>query len=69
MQETRDEQTRDTREDLIDSLIALSLLTRRTARLLINQDRNIASNRQKGEPYYGSHEGTGCCAYRAVRTL
>ena len=68
MQEVRKNQPRETQEDLIDSLIAMSLLTRRMAQLLNIQNHKNATTTLKGEPYYGSYERTGRRAYRVVRT-
>ena len=58
---------RETREDLIDSLIAVSLLTRRMARSLIGMNTNTATTAKKGERTYGKDERTGRPAYRVVR--
>ncbi len=69
MQEVRKNQPREAREDLIDSLIAMSLLTRRMARLLDIQIHKNDTTTLKGEPYYGCYERTGRRAYRVVRTL
>ena len=59
--------SRETREDLIDSLIAMSLLTRRMARSLIGMNTNTATTAKKGERTYGKDERTGRPAYRVVR--
>ena len=59
--------SRETREDLIDSLIAVSLLTRRMARSLIGMNTNTATTAKKGERTYGKDERTGRPAYRVVR--
>lgn len=55
---------RETREDLIDTLIALSLLTQRMARTLIAQTRTTT---KKGVWNHGQDERTGRPAYRVVR--
>ena len=49
MQEAVKNSPRDAREDLIDSLIAVSLLTRRMARSLIGMNNNTATTAKKGE--------------------
>ena len=58
---------REPREDLIDSLIAVSLLTQRMARSLIGMNTNTATTAKKGERTYGKDERTGRPAYRVVR--
>ena len=49
MQEARKNQPREAKEDLIDSLIAISLLTRRMAQLLDIQIHQNDTTTQKGE--------------------
>ena len=49
MQEARKNQPREAKEDLIDSLIAISLLTRRMAHLLDIQIHQNDTTTQKGE--------------------
>ena len=67
MQEAVKNSPRETREDLIDSLIAMSLLTRRMARSLIGLNTSTATTAKKGERTYGKDERTGGPAYRVVR--
>ena len=67
MQEAVKNSPREAREDLIDSLIAVSLLTRRMARSLIGMNTNTATTAMKGERTYGKDERTGRPAYRVVR--
>ncbi len=69
MQETAKTNTREAREDLIDSLIAVSLLTQRMAKSLIGLTHMTATAAKKGECTYGSNERTGRPAYRIVRPL
>lgn len=59
---------REMREDLIDSLIAISLLTQRMARTLNDLTHVPTTTTQKGEAAYVRHEHPGRCPYRAVRT-
>ena len=67
MQEAANKNPREAREDLIDSLIAVSLLTRRMAGTLIGLNTNTATTAQKGVYFHGSNERTGRPAYRVVR--
>ena len=67
MQEAVKNSPREAREDLIDSLIAVSLLTRRMARSLIGMNTNTATTAKKGERTYGKDERTGRSAYRVFR--
>ena len=67
MQEAVNSSSREAREDLIDSLIAVSLLTRRMARSLIGMNTSTATTAKKGERTYGKDERTGRPAYRVVR--
>ena len=50
-------------EDLIDCLIAVSLITRRMAQDLA---RVTHPEHRKGEHNRVEHERTGCCPYRSV---
>ena len=59
--------SRETREDLIDSLIAVSLLTQRMARSLISLTHEKATNTQRGGTNHGDDERIGRPAYRGVR--
>ena len=67
MQEARKNTRREMREDLIDSLIAMSLLTQRMARTLIGLTHENAETTSKGENNHGKDERTGNPAYRVVR--
>ena len=67
MQETMKNTPREMREDLIDSLIAMSLLTQRMARTLIGLTHEDAATPKKGEKRHGKDERTGRPAYRIVR--
>ena len=69
MQEATMNQSPDTQEDLIDSLLAISMLTQRMAQTLNNRFRNIPTTTQKGETYHGYHDSTGHRIDRIVRTL
>ena len=55
------------REDLIDSLIAMSLLTQRMARTLVGMTHDDATTPLKGENRHGKDERPGRPAYRVVR--
>ena len=63
---TLDDRPRKPREDLIDSLIAISLLTQRMARNLIELECDEEANREKGGKRHVEDERTGLTAYRAV---
>ena len=67
MQETMKNTSHDMREDLIDSLIAMSLLTQRMARTLVGMTQDDATTPLKGEKRHGKDERTGRPAYRVVR--
>ena len=67
MKDAPEQCPRETREDLIDSLIAVSLLTQRIARSLINLTHCSATNTKRGGKRYGKDERTGRPAYRVVR--
>ena len=66
MQEAVKNSPREAREDLIDSLIAISLLTQRMARNLIELECDEEANREKGGKRHVEDERTGLTAYRAV---
>ncbi len=67
MQETDKNTHCEMREDLIDSLIAVSLLTQRMARTLIGLTHEDAATPKKGEKRHGKDEQTGRPAYRIIR--
>ena len=67
MQEAVKNSPREAREDLIDSLIAVSLLTQRMARSLISLTHEKATNTQRGGTNHGDDERIGRPAYRVVR--
>ena len=67
MQEARTNTHHEMREDLIDSLIAMSLLTQRMAKTLIGLTHDNAETTPKGESNHGKDERTGNPAYRVVR--
>ena len=67
MQEAVRKCPRDTREDLIDSLIAMSLLTQRMARSLIRMTHSHTATTMKGGNRYGTDERAGQPAYRLSR--
>ena len=58
---------RESREDLIDSLIAMSLLTQRMARSLITMTHSNTATTMKGGNRYGKDERAGRPAYRVRR--
>ncbi len=68
MQEAVRKCPRETREDLIDSLIAMSLLTQRMARSLIRMTHSNTTNTMRGGYRYGKDERAGRPAYRISRT-
>ena len=66
MQEAVKNRPREAREEMIDSLIAVSLLTRRMAGLLIGMNTSQATTAKKGECTYGNDERAGRPACRVV---
>ena len=65
MQEAIKNCPHEARDDLIDSLIAVSLLTRRMAKSLI--DMNTTTTTKKGDNTNVTGERAGHTAYRVVR--
>ena len=55
---------RELREELVDTLLAISLLSKRMAQNLAMLTETM--NTEKGEHDHGQDERTGCCPYRIV---
>ncbi len=68
MQEALKNDPSEKLEELVDSLIAMSILTRMMAISLIGMDTGTVKTAKKGERTHGKDERTGRPAYRVVRT-